>query len=80
MSEPDDERVYRETDPEPIGCDPDICVRCRGSGGGPDAALKCPVCRGSGRSATSIEREAEERAEYLADQAQDAADEDDRWI
>jgi hypothetical protein len=59
-------------------CERDECGRCGGSGGGPDRALKCPACGGSGRSRASVERDEEERAEYLADCAADAAfDEDD---
>lgn len=47
------------------------CPNCRGSGGGPDAALRCPSCHGSGMSASYREAQREARAEYLADCADD---------
>lgn len=31
------------------GADPDDCPTCGGSGGGPDAPLRCTACRGTGR-------------------------------
>lgn len=57
-------RVYRETESSPIGPDPRVCGRCGGSGGGPDKALKCPVCRGTGRDPYHVDPD---EAEYLAD-------------
>jgi hypothetical protein len=45
---PDDEEEPELTERERAGADPDECGRCGGSGGGLDAALKCPSCHGSG--------------------------------
>lgn len=48
------------------------CSQCGGSGGGPDRALRCPDCRGTGRRAPERDpRDCEEHAEYLADLASD---------
>jgi len=88
-------RVYRETEPTPFavfsdddeleralraGCDPDMCARCGGSGGGPDVALRCPACRGTGYSQRYFDEREEARAEYLADLAADAEWDDDGWL
>jgi len=34
---------------EDADTDPTLCPTCGGHGGGPDAALRCHECRGSGR-------------------------------
>ncbi len=47
------------------------CGNCGGSGGGPDMALRCPDCRGTGTSREWAASEAEARAEARAEERRD---------
>jgi hypothetical protein len=47
------------------------CGNCGGSGGGPDVALRCPGCRGTGTSREWAASEAEARAEARAEERRD---------
>lgn len=38
-----------------VAADSGVCLHCRGTGGGPESGLSCPVCSGSGFSSDYLE-------------------------